>query len=573
MSRIKICGVIFCCAMGLFLANCGNGTNGPDSDLPPADTTAMGSTVDSLFRLLIQRVQSLDTAGSFDNAAAVDFTSLRNGFSAAIAKQSTHPKANVGYMISALLSLNTSARVKNLADSLDSYFSAMNSSSPVAGPTSAPPLMKNALKKQGVIGLGKALAAKSGSIMTALAAKPSYPQLITVGYIQTIAEAEVIPVLDSIILAAQRLENRSDMAIALIVGDAASPDTFDLDKGEIYFSDAGVHLLRAFLGMFCAYNMELYAPGTTNYSWIDTLVNGSSNDSCIVTLAGDTLYRVYRYDDSRQQVYAARMFKYNVQRSGFLTIRQNNHARAKTDLLAVPALIKSGVTYIRNEADNQANDIIKSSVIDDADHSLLDFKTQLLHDSISPALANNFRSPEALADFITTLLSGPYTFDEKVGGVHVQLSVNLAAWFDNPVADLRTLFPHYTWTSENSWVGSSRSNYGPWTWYNGNSFTIWQSSTPTVVAISQTLIDSAVTSSYGDITYYLNAPIHYEAEIDSSFYIDPLRLLDQNDNMMSPQVMDSLIQAKTFFPYFDDYTFHGVFPEMSRQKWIDMIYQ
>jgi hypothetical protein len=37
--------------------------------------------------------------------------------------------------------------------------------------------------------------------------------------------------------------------------------------------------------------------------------------------------------------------------------------------------------------------------------------------------------------------------------------------------------------------------------------------------------------------------------------------------------VDSLTKAKSFFPYFTDYTFDGIFPDMTRQKWLDLIYQ
>jgi hypothetical protein len=34
-----------------------------------------------------------------------------------------------------------------------------------------------------------------------------------------------------------------------------------------------------------------------------------------------------------------------------------------------------------------------------------------------------------------------------------------------------------------------------------------------------------------------------------------------------------MIDARTFLPYFSDYTIGGIFPGMTRQKWIDLIYQ
>jgi len=67
------------------------------------------------------------------------------------------------------------------------------------------------------------------------------------------------------------------------------------------------------------------------------------------------------------------------------------------------------------------------------------------------------RNPSA--DFVTQLLSGPYTFDETIDSTHVNLTVNLAAWFDDPVTDLRTLLPRYKWTDEQAWTVRNRMTY------------------------------------------------------------------------------------------------------------------
>jgi hypothetical protein len=324
--------------------------------------------------------------------------------------------------------------------------------------------------------------------------------------------------------------------------------------------------------------MNLYTPGMTNYSWYDDIIGSTSNDSLIIFLSGDTLYNLNKYDNVGSMINVAKMFKYNLERTGFMTIRKANHAKVKSDLLAVADLVKTGIKYIRNETDNQDNDIIKMSSINDADRSLVDFKSQLVNDGISPALANKFATPESIADFVTELLSGPYTFNETIDSAHVDLTVNLAAWFDNPVTDLRTLLPRYKWTNDNAWIVTELDNaftsttqgYSPW----NNAFSVYPTAT-TLVRISPALIDSIRTSVWGDgeSIYYLNASINYTASIDSSVYLDPLRLVDDNNIMLTNDRIDTLINQKQFFPYFTDYTFHGVFPAMTRQKWIDLIYQ
>jgi hypothetical protein len=577
-------------AIGLYCGGCFTSPNQPKTTDPvtvvppgdikvPSDSAHIASLTDSLFAVLVKRVQQVGKAQSYGDYAALDFISLRNNFNSIIQKQSTSPKANFGFMVSALLSLNTSATIKKLVDSLDVYANSLDAwVSPINSnqPVLAKRVMRNAFAGQGIIGLGKALAVRTGDMVRAQTQKPSFPSFVTQEYIQKIAEEEVVPALDMIITAAQRLEQAGDMSINLVVDDNGQPDSFDLDKGEIYSADALCHLVRAYLGMFCAYDMNLYAPGTTNYSWYDDLVGSASTDSLIITLSGDTLYRMYKYDDAGPMISEAKMFKYNLGRPGFMTIRKANQAKVKADLLAVANLVKTGITYIRNETDNQDNDIIKMSSINDADRSLVDFKSQLIKDGVSPALANKFATPESIADFVTQLLSGPYTFDETIDSTHVNLTVNLAAWFDDPVTDLRTLLPRYKWTDEQAWTVRKQDDAFAYANQGQYSFSVFSDNGYiTSVRISPSLIDSVRQSMWGagDSIYYLNQPMDYTASIDSSVYLDPLRLVDDNNTVLTTDQIDTLIKQKTFFPYFADYTFHGIFPAMTRQKWIDMIYQ
>ncbi len=554
-----------------------------DSDKDKDEPSKAASNADSLFTVLVERIQTLDSVESYDEFAATDFTSLKNGFSTAISGSPDNVKANVGFIVSSLLSLNTSQGIEKLADSLDKYFSAVDKNSDTVQPLNDIPvhpvsagkrLMHKAFHKEGILGLGKALAAKTSTIARAQTVKPSFPQFVTLNYIQQIAESEIAPVLDAIVPAAQRLEKLSDVTLPIIIEDNGEYDTFEFDKGEVYVADAMCHLTRAFIGMFCAYDMDLYAPQTQNYCWIDSVINSEENDSTIIFLSNDTLYRLYKYDNAQSDIYWANMFKYNLERSGFMTIRKQNHAKVKTDLIAVTDLVTAGIGSIRNESDNQDNDIIKMSSIGDADRNLADLKTDMLDEGVSPALANKFASPEAIAGFVKELLSGPYTFTEDFDKVHFSLKVNLAAWFDNPVNDLRTLLPKYTWTSENAWiVGKEKYRNASMTSGWDSSFYVDKYEMPTSVRIPDSNIIRIVPEDWGT-KYVVDRAIYCYATLDSSVYLDPLRLVDNDGIVITPEQIDLQTDQGTFFPYFNDYTFHGLFPEMTtRQAWIDMIYQ
>jgi hypothetical protein len=542
--------------LGSIFAGC---SQNPATTATP-HTTQVGST-DSLFSVLVARVQTLSKAASYDDAVGVTFTDLRDAFNDIISQNDTSQKANVGYMVSAVLSLNTDPVVRKMADSLDSYFHAIDSANSVAvmGPT---------LNKEGVLGLGKVIAVRTKEMALAQTRNPSFPAFITMSYIQGAIESELLPVLDNVIAASTRLENRAETSVLVVVTDNGSADSAIIDKGEIFLLDAYLHLLRAYCNWLCAYNYDLYAPGTTDNSWIDSLANSTDNSYLTVfSLASDTLVQCHKSRVPGSQLYLVRMMKYNFERQGFLTIRSQNHAKIKQDLIAAPDLIKSGITSIRNETGPQQYDLVKISNILDMDKDMVNNTQDLINQGVTPALAEKFRSPESLMDFISQLLSGPYSFDETIDSAHIALTVNISAFLDHPVSDLRSLLPKYRWVDESQWaVGSESYRYvDPWP---SKTFGTYGSSDS--VAIAGSAFDSVVRDSYGSAVYYLKQPYLVSASIDSSWTLDPLRLVDQNNADLN---IDSLTKAKAFLPYFDDYTFDGVFPDMTRQKWLDLIYQ
>ncbi len=575
MNKMKIPALISLVIAAFFLTGCFLSPGEPAKT--GEDSGAPGSNVDSLFTVLVKRVQTTDTLETVGAFFETDFKSLRDGFSAAVGKNPDNAKANVGLMVSTLLSLNTSARVERLVDSLDRYSALSEEYSNVSGGATEPlgkQLMHKAFRKQGIIGLGKALAAKTPALARAQTSRPSFPGFITLEYIQNIAEEEVVPALDTVIRAAQRLEGLGSVALPLVIEDNGEYDTFELDKGEIYVADALCRLTRAYIGFYCMYDVNLYAPQTNDYRWIDSMMNSSETDSQIIFLSGDTLYHLYKYDDARPQIQLANMFKYNLSRDGFLKIRRQNHAQVKADLIAVTECIKNGIGSIRTETDNQDNDIIKMTAISDADRNLADFTKDLLDAGVTPALADKFSTPEKIAGFVKDLLSGPYRFNETFDSVSIVTRVDFASWFDNPVQDLKTLLPKYKWVSESSWKVSKQSYSSAYPAFSrDSSFTVYDDGTTLSIRIPPAFIVRSTTDRWGS-TYYLNRPIRYQATLDSSIYLDPLRLTDADGVEISSEQIELQIDQKTFFPYFDDYTFHGLFPDLAtRQAWISMIYQ
>jgi len=76
----------------------------------------------------------------------------------------------------------------------------------------------------------------------------------------------------------------------------------------------------------------------------------------------------------------AKMFKYNLGRPGFMTIRKANQAKVKADLLAVANLVKPGSRTSATKRTIRTTTSSKMSSINDADRSLVDFESQLIKD-------------------------------------------------------------------------------------------------------------------------------------------------------------------------------------------------
>jgi len=74
----------------------------------------------------------------------------------------------------------------------------------------------------------------------------------------------------------------------------------------------------------------------------------------------------------------------------------------------------------------------------------------------------------------------------------------------------------------------------------------------TSVRISPSLIDSVGQSIWGagDSILLFNRPMDYTASIDSSVYLDPLRLVDDNNTVLTTDQIRHAYQAKGVFSVF-----------------------
>lgn len=552
--------------------------------------------IDSMFTTLISRVQGLDDANSREEVAATDFESLRAGFGAAVVAHSHHPKANIGYAVSAILSLNSNAKIHQMIDSLESYISLMDEyynepSEPeqpfvmekrAAGsmqksrslPRSLPHpsgLLSKIYERQGLLPAGKTMLAQAPLLFKAQAIKPNFPSFITMSHAQSIIEQDLIPRLNEVIAATSRLRTLSSMELQFFIDG----DEVELDLGDMHIFEAGVRAARAGFAFICIYDMDMHSPdGNRDMRWIDRMIDIAQNSSSTTTLhcslSRDTVYQTYYSTSEPAMDYMCDVLQYNYRRSGYLGIRHNYFNGVYEDIKAVPTLIKSGMALIRSETDNQNDDVFIKANILDMDEELLDMRATMLEEGITADLANKFSTPETFMDFISSLLTTPYIFNQTIEGVNVRIKVDLSRFFTNPPTSLTKNWPKHRLPS----AEERKQTYLIDTYtetYPTSSIYFYGFFDSLVLTIPQSAILSQTSYSIE-----LKDPVAAVVTKDSVTTSTPMIMVDDQGRDIPYDAYTSMFESEEKlqkgFPYFNDYSFGGIFPEMtSRQKWIDWI--
>jgi hypothetical protein len=574
------------------LLSCSNPTSTREDAVVPLSD----AVVDSLFAelvTLVESYESLDTASDYQAGKhaimSKDFVSLRDGFATAPA----NAKANVGVIVSSILALNSSGRLEMLADSIDSYIRAMEHYYDSGGTQcmpkgqlqksagfNVPGLSRRMVDNHGLQGLATSILVQTPSMLKARAQMPRFPSLVTFSYLQQIVENDIMPALSEAIGAAGRLEEMNEWTVVFTAND----ELVEVDLGDVLMLDGAMRLLRGVCRTFIAFDMDIYTSATDRtYSWVSDMMAAmecavsSSGPECF-ELRGDTLVSIETMDMSAPMIIMYRAMKYNLEeRPAFMTLVNNSASLLEQDLRSAGTKLRSGLAAIRSETDDQFDDIISSLTIIDLDEEMFEIRDALIDEGLTSGLANKFLTPETLIDFLEELHNGPYTFNEVIDSYHINITIDLSVGFSNPVTDLRDLLPRYRWRPEAQWIERYAWNDDYVSEYSSgwNSIYLYGSLTDFDLSRLQPYIDSIVADPYYDDewTVYLDRPYYYRVSADTMVQAVPLDLLDDNGNAMTPAVIDSLIEARAFFPYFDDYTMGGSFPGMTRQKWLDLVWQ
>lgn len=576
-------------------------TNVSSDDLPKdidPGFVVSNNSIDSLFNVLVKRVETLQDVETTDDVFSIDFLSIRKGFATAISKQPSHAKANVGFIISAICALNTSNNVKKAVDSIQSYiddvdnyyyseeplffedlpekFTAKRKQtnnlqySSLKKQASTKSLVSNVFNRKGIEGLGYVLLAQSPKILAAQTEKPSFPAFLTISFIQNTVEEDIIPRLNDILSACKRLE-KNNMSLALTVFDEA----FELDNGDILLFEAGIRLLRAGLGLFTTYNMDLRCSDGSSIMKLYDEYNDMDELKRKYTyrLDNDTLVCLGVFNAEQYTSKIADAVQYNLKNTDFLKIRRANHEWVYNDLKMVPELIKSSLKSMKEETDGQEDDLIAAGEIFDINSDMADISTEMYENGFSPSLSGRFASPEALMDFVTELLTKEYTFNESIDGYNIIMTINLSKWFTSPVSDLKTLFPKYRLPQNKDRI-ISFIDKGYDRWGSGNSF---YADPEDIIDIPSSLIAN-IDDEWDYKIVTLTKNISVCMWVDSTVFCTPIILTDDAGKDIPFQMMEDIFYdievLRECFPYFNDYTVNGLFPKMTtRNSWIDFIGQ
>ena len=240
-----------------------------------------------------------------------------------------------------------------------------------------------------------------------------------ISLLQDIIDTSLIGSLDKSIANIDKVLTDKDFIFDLSSFMTAGDDGFELDLGEVYMVSASMRMLRGSLKIINAYQYSI--PGVT----------GNADLSDMTTV----LPLIKSQDENG---------------GNFLKLRSLSILpSAKKDLTDALTMIESGVTFIKNETDDQFNDLIKQQDLTEADQEINSEFTQYSSDMPVPAL----RGAKGIVDMaqkIKTMLDGPFDIEMETGNGVETISLDISAFLNNGIPDIKNVLPYHEWCDLNS---------------------------------------------------------------------------------------------------------------------------
>ena len=241
---------------------------------------------------------------------------------------------------------------------------------------------------------------------------------LTVSDIQEAIDQEIVPAIDYALERFAIVEGDPDFSFTLtpeMQGDEEE-EPREIDLGEVYLLDAQLRLLKAVLQVATAYNFDFDENGGYGFFEDDSDEN--------------VLRQVVRLD----------------QTGSFMTLKSAAKMQgAKTLILEAIAKMEQGLESIRQEIDNQEDDIIRKEDLED-----LDDEVDLSEDDDEiPAFFRDIRTADDALQKAREILEGQVEIEADFDGDEdtpkSTVVFDLGRFFDAPIQDLRRLLPYHEW--------------------------------------------------------------------------------------------------------------------------------
>ncbi len=238
--------------------------------------------------------------------------------------------------------------------------------------------------------------------------------------VQDVVDDVLIGNLDESITYLDRVLTDEDFVYLITPEMSGDDDAVELDLGEVYMISAVMRLSRACLTILNAY--QLSVPGVTSVS-----------DYFDMT----TILPLIKYQDEHD--------------GDFLKLRSTSLLpKAKKDITDALTLIENGVNFITSETDTQLDDFIPKQDITDSDTDIDEHFSDNAADIPVPLL----RNATGIVNFahkLKSLLDGPFDVEkeDEDGGTEI-ITVNLSAFLNNAMVDIKDFLPYHQWADLNS---------------------------------------------------------------------------------------------------------------------------
>jgi hypothetical protein len=243
-----------------------------------------------------------------------------------------------------------------------------------------------------------------GALVTLVQGSLSNPEAVAL--LQTTIDAVVIPRLNQSISYMENVLSDNSFSFTISLGDT----TIEIDRGDAYLLSGAMYAMRGSLKILNAYRYSV--PGATGLA-------DYMNPNVILPLV-----RTQDLSDGP-----------------FLKLRNTSLLpAAKSDLLTAVDYAGRGIQSIKAETDDQSNDLVTPQVIADIESQVITGVSAT--DNPIPALSQA-TSMVGLLNALTSMLNGTFTINPGTGQSPV--TVNLSAFLNNGIPDIKKVVPYHTW--------------------------------------------------------------------------------------------------------------------------------